>query len=37
VTDLVALAEAAGMSADALKPVDTPVRPYDGDRHDSLV
>jgi hypothetical protein len=35
--DLVALAEAAGMSADALKPVDTPVRPYDGDRHDSLV
>jgi len=36
-SDLVALAEAAGMSADALKPVDTPVRPYDGDRHDSLV
>jgi hypothetical protein len=36
-TELVALAEAAGMSADALKPVDTPVRPYDGDRHDSLV
>ena len=35
-TDLVALAEAAGMSADALKPVDTPVRPYDGDRHDTL-
>ena len=31
------VAEAAGMSADALKPVDTPVRPYDGDRHDSLV
>jgi hypothetical protein len=24
------------MSADALKPVDTPVRPYDGDRHDTL-
>jgi hypothetical protein len=35
-TDLVALAEAAGMSADALKPVDTPVRAYDGDRHDTL-
>ena len=37
ISDLVALAEAAGMSADALKPVDTPVRPYDGDRHDTLV
>jgi alpha-amylase/alpha-mannosidase (GH57 family) len=35
-SDLVTLAEAAGMSADALKPVDTPVRPYNGDRHDTL-
>lgn len=34
--ELVTLAEAAGMSADALASIDTPVKPFDGDRHDSV-
>lgn len=34
--ELVTLAEGAGMSPDVLASIDDPVRPYDGDRHDSV-